>query len=243
MNNVLDNLQRSKIALTCFYIVLATYAIMLISDFMEYQLLHGSYTDLYSGADANDQRQLLVALISAIAQIVLIVTFIQWFRRAYHNLHKAGIKGLNMTEGWAAGSWFIPIMNLFKPYQIMKDVWVETKNYVARNQGSRSDDEELYSQKGKAPTLAVVGAWWATWIGCSITANISAQIVTRSESFELIQFSTVLALVSDVLGLISILFAIKMIKASQKDQDKFIQAWNESDSTTFNISDSDDVLD
>ncbi len=54
-----------------------------------------------------------------------------WFRRAYFNLHQK-VSYLSHSEGWAAGSWFVPIVNLYRPYQIMKEIYVETKELFTK---------------------------------------------------------------------------------------------------------------
>ncbi|MEO9533128.1 MAG: DUF4328 domain-containing protein [Crocinitomicaceae bacterium] len=239
MKNVLDNAQRAKTAITCFYILLGCYALMLVSNVMEYMLLSkGSFG--IAEANSNDQRQLLITLLSMIAQIVVIVVFIQWFRRAYHNLHKAGVKNLNMTEGWAAGAWFVPIMSLFKPFQIMKDIWIETKKYVSRKSSTLHEETDQNS----STDLSTVGWWWGTWIASSISANISAQIARRAFTVEQFMNSNMLALFSDITGIVCIFLVIKMIKESQQDQNKFLEAWKAGeDESTFEISSSDDILD
>lgn len=241
MKNILDNSQRAKTTITCFYILLVAYILMLISDFMEYQLLSkGSFG--YAEADANDMRQLAVYLLNFIAQVILIVVFIQWFRRAFHNLHKAGIKNLNSSEGWAAGAWFVPIMSLFRPYQIMKNIWTETKNYIRNN--STENETELDSTEENTSDLSLIGWWWATWLITSISSNISAQISRKANTIDEFTNSSLLSLVSDISGIVCIIIVIKMVKESQKDQDKFFRIWsNKETSSSFEISGSDEILD
>ena len=56
--------------------------------------------------------------------IICIVRFIKWFRSAYFNIEAAGLN-IDKSESTAAWSWFVPIYNLFAPYQIMKEVWLK----------------------------------------------------------------------------------------------------------------------
>ena len=46
--------------------------------------------------------------------------FLPWFHRAYKNL--AAMHKTKHKVGWAIGSWFVPFLNLFRPYQIAKEI-------------------------------------------------------------------------------------------------------------------------
>ena len=81
---------------------------------MQYDLLQtvangGFISD--EAVEANDTRESFLGIIYLIAYIISGITFIMWFRRAYFNLHQK-VSWLNHSEGWAAGCWFVPIVNL-----------------------------------------------------------------------------------------------------------------------------------
>lgn len=40
------------------------------------------------------------------------------------------IRNLSHDESWAAGSWFVPILNLFRPVSIMKEMYVRPKEFL-----------------------------------------------------------------------------------------------------------------
>jgi hypothetical protein len=251
MNRILDNKERAKNLIIGFYVMLGVYVIVLVSDIMEYQLIHGDWATLLQNADANDQRQVLIAILMFIVNVVLIVLFIQWFRRAYHNLHKAGEKNLASSEGWAAGWWFIPIANWFMPYRIMREIWDRTKNYgnadIDDLTGELTDNYDVSADAGSEEvsndSVSLVNAWWAFWIISNVIANISAQIVMRTSELESIQFASLLGIISDVTGVAAIFFAVRMIKNSQIHQNRFFKAVKNNDKSTFGISKSDDILD
>jgi uncharacterized membrane protein len=248
MNKILDNRERAKNTIIAFWVMLGVYVVILISDFMEYRLLSGDWMRLVRDADANDTRQVAIALFAMVFQIVLIVLFIQWFRRAYHNLHKAGEKGLVASEGWAAGYWFIPIANWFMPYQIMRDIWNRTKKYGT---GDVDDFSESYdaSIDGGADaetsedSLSVVNIWWAFWIISGITSTISIQITNNASEIGAFQMASLIGLISDVAAIVAIFLAVRMIKNSQIHQNRFFRAVKNKDQSTFGMSDSDEILD
>lgn len=99
----------------------------------------------------------ITAIIYTVVFIICMVRFIKWFRRAYFNIEAAGLN-IDNSESAAAWSWFIPIYNLFAPYQIMKEVWVKT--------------QKTYTENIK-PVNNLIGMWWGTWV---ITSIIEGQI-------------------------------------------------------------------
>ncbi|MFT5823765.1 MAG: hypothetical protein ACI8ZM_005028 [Crocinitomix sp.] len=248
MNRILDNRERAKNLTVAFYIMLGICVVALISDFLEYQLLKGDYITMVQNADSNDQRQIIIGIIVLIINIVLIVLFIQWFRRAYHNLHKAGEKNLVSTEGWAAGWWFIPFANWFMPYRIMREIWDRTCNYGQSDIDDLSDtyDASIDAGAGEVSndSVNIVNFWWAFWIASNIISTISTQIIqSTSANIESIQFASLLGLISDVGTIIAIFLAVKMVKSSQIHQNRFLRAVKNKDQSSFGISNSDDILD
>lgn len=243
MNNPLDNKERAGLAKIFFYIITLMSVVGLISDFMEYQLLSSASISIAS-AEENDGRQLIIGVISGMAQIGLIIVFIQWFRRAYHNLHKAKVSNLSTSEGWAAGAWFVPIVSLFRPYQIMMEIWNKTKEYVRSH--SVDDSSIDFETDSRASSSSIVGIWWAFWIASSIAGNISFQIARRAETLEALVNASMMSLIADVASIGAALCAIKMINESQIMQDKFFRAYkdnaNEAGKGNIVLSDSDDIL-
>lgn len=115
---------------------------------------------------------LLLLVFSGISTLVLIVGivfFIMWMRRAYYNLHSIGTTGLRHSEGWAAGAWFVPILNWIWPYEIMKDIWHATQQmaYLRLNQPTG-----YIHEPGK-----LVGWWW----GFFVTKNLLGYFVNMMQ--------------------------------------------------------------
>jgi hypothetical protein len=158
------NHKRSKIAITLIWICLIVNLISLFSSYLQYQLL----TQLSKGVEIanykleqNDSREQLVGIVTLIVSIISAVTFIQWFRRAYFNLHSL-VPNLTYTEGWAAGSWFVPVIGFFRPYQIMVELYNKT---VARLVERKLFDNQSFD-------LSFVKVWWALWIIVSIIGRV-----------------------------------------------------------------------
>ncbi|MCB9224072.1 MAG: DUF4328 domain-containing protein [Crocinitomicaceae bacterium] len=241
MNKVLDNSQRAKSILIIYYILGCGYLALLVSTYMQYQMLQGNIFTIIAEADSNDKRQLGISMFNVLVIIIAIVFFIMWFRRAYHNLHKAGVKGLVTTEGWAAGAWFVPFLNFFRPYQIMQEIWSQTRNYVKSHGGDNDFDNQLST---KTNSNTILGFWWATWIISGVVSNISSQMIKNSPTLDQIKNASLVQMLGILLSIVSLVLIIIIIRESQKDQNIFYNVWkNQKDNTgSFNLTDDEEIL-
>ena len=224
MDNLRPNGQRAKNAITLIWIVLALEIVSLISGYFQYDLLqtvaNGGYISTET-ATANDTREQIIGIFYLIAYVVSAVTFIQWFRRAYFNLHLK-INYLNHTEGWAAGSWFVPIISLYRPYQIMKEIYQETK--------------ELLIKKGivfnQTFSISALGWWWALWIISNIIGQFVFRYSMKAESIDELTISTVAGIVGNVIGIPLALITIKVIKDYSNVEPLLNEIKDEEETTT-----------
>ncbi len=204
MGNIKPNNQRAKNAILLIWIVLTFEIIALISSYFKYVLLqivaNGGQIST-KAATAVDMRELIISILYLIAYIISAVTFIQWFRRAYYNLHLK-ISYLSQTEGWAAGSWFVPIVNLYRPFQIMLEMYQETKG--------------LLTKKGIGVhhtfSTTMLGWWWTLWIINNIIGQFVFRYSMKAESIDELTTSTMASMIGNILGIPLALITIKVIK-------------------------------
>lgn len=204
MENLKPNEQRAKNAITLIWIVLVMEIVSLISGYLQYDLLQtvASGGEISTEtATANDTREQIIGIVYLIVFVISGVTFIQWFRRAYYNLHLR-VTNLSQTEGWAAGSWFVPIISLYRPYQIMKELYHETKELVIKNEPSLS----------KSFTSGYLDLWWTLWIVSSIMGQFILRYSMKAESIDELTISTVAGMIANVIGIPLALITIKVIK-------------------------------
>jgi RNA polymerase subunit RPABC4/transcription elongation factor Spt4 len=65
----------------------------------------------------------LAELIAAGLVVVGGAVLIAWMRRAYANLPALAVGDLRFSPRWVVWGWFVPIVNLFRPKQVMDDLW------------------------------------------------------------------------------------------------------------------------
>jgi hypothetical protein len=204
LSGLRSNEVRAKNAITLIWIVMGLEVLTLGSNYMQHSLLQhiASGGEVTAGEAAlNDSRVQLIAILSLVAFVVSIVTFIQWFRRAYYNLHQS-TGNLAYSEGWAAGSWFVPILNLFRPYQIMTELYSRTAT--------------LLSQKDiplkKYMDTQFLGFWWGLWIVNNMVGNYTFRTSMKSETIDSMLTVSMVEMVGNVIMIALSLITIKVIK-------------------------------
>ena len=137
----------------------------------------------------------IAALIYIVVFIICAVRFIKWFRRAYFNIEAAGLN-IDNSESAAAWSWFIPIYNLFAPYQIMKEIWIKT--------------QKAYTENIK-PMNNLIAMWWGAWVVYNI---MEGQIdgIGASLLGENVEAVAVMSIISSAVVILSNYLVIEVVE-------------------------------
>ena len=197
------NKDRSNRLILVLWIYTACTLLESISDISQYFLLKRIEAGNFDmrEIDANDTRQSIVGIVMVLLYIGVAIVFIQWFRRAYYNLHQLS-KNLSFSEGWAAGAWFVPIMNLGRPFNIIKEMMSVSENMLTQANLIREDKRRRYS----------VGIWWTLWIAISILADVNARIQVKSDNITVLMNSTLADVVLAFAYIPLTIFTVRMIK-------------------------------
>jgi hypothetical protein len=199
------NKLRARNSIILLAIIFILSVVSIISDLMQYALLNSEIGFTVEEGEQNDLRQQIIAIFMVVAYILSYTFFIMWFRRAYFNLHQK-VNYLEFSEGWAAGAWFVPILNYFRPYHIMKELYVETENYLVKNKTNYT----------KTLNLSLIGIWWASWIIVSIFDRISYRLSNNCETIEEMSTATLFSIVNEFITLPACILAIKVINDYNK---------------------------
>ena len=144
-----------------------------------------------------DIINMCVGLPQTLIDLVTGVVFLMWIYRAGVNARGLGAQGMTFTPGWAVGYYFIPIMNLWKPYQAMKEIWQASENPASW-------------PSVKPPTL--LNVWWGLWLGNSLLGNASFRASFRASSATDLAISEVISILSDLVGIPLCLVAIRLVR-------------------------------
>jgi hypothetical protein len=127
-----------------------------------------------------DIRSMVAVIVMIITLIIMIVTTVlvaMWIYRAHAILKFTRAEGPTMDPTWAVGWYFIPIANLFKPYDAMRQLWTRSGTDAVTGQGR-----------------GILNVWWGSWIVASILGNASA---LPSSSPDILRLTPMLAMISD----------------------------------------------
>jgi hypothetical protein len=117
-------------------------------------------------AQLNDNREAAFALAYLLVFLGTVIVFGIWIVRAHRNLVAVNVRRLQFTPGWSLGYFFVPIMNLFQPYQAMKELW----------QASHAP----FDWHGRNPA-PIVGAWWLFWILSNIQGSVANRFINSED--------------------------------------------------------------
>jgi hypothetical protein len=138
--------------------------------------------------------------------VVVFATFVvfgRWIVLAKRECRRLGATQLEYSPGWSVGWYFVPIANLWKPYQAMAEAFRASRSWS----GPRNGWKRL-----RVP--AIVPLWWAAWITSSIVDQVSTRLTMRASTVEewgRASLSDVVAgLASIVLGVAAIALIAKL---------------------------------
>lgn len=203
MGNLKPNGQRAKNAIMLIWIVLVVEIMSLISGYFQYDLLQSiANGNVISPeiASANDMREKVIGIVFLIVWVISGITFIQWFRRAYNNLIvKVGY--LSHSEGWAAGSWFVPIISLYRPYHMMKELYQETEEFLDKKKININSNF----------TTDFLGWWWGLWIINNFLGQFEFRYSMNANTIDELTKSTIVSMVGNIIDIPLALITIKVI--------------------------------
>lgn len=160
-------------------------------------------------ATANDNREALIGLLQVGVYLVTVVLFLMWIYRAHQNLPALGARNLQFTLAWAVGWFFVPVLSLIRPYQVVKEIWM----------ASHPTDEVTAAIARRPVKLPwVLGWWWAAWT----VSNLLGWAAFRASNADTLQgytAATWINLIGGIAGIIAALGAITVIRLIDERQE------------------------
>jgi hypothetical protein len=146
----------------------------------------------------------VLGLTAVAVYLATVVVFLMWLYRVSNNVAAFGKQTQN-SSGWAVGSFFVPIINLFVPYVSVKDIWSKSEPTGA--------DATVYSYSppGFFP------AWWGFWLASNITSNIYFRMTMAEASAEAL---ATIGILSEVLSIAAAFFAIQVVREIERRQEE-----------------------
>ncbi|WGI22153.1 DUF4328 domain-containing protein [Amylibacter sp. IMCC11727] len=146
----------------------------------------GRQIPAYLGVESGlfDTITAVIAFGYLIVYFICVVICAFWIYRAASNAEKIMPSDERITAGWSVGWYFVPFMNLWKPFQGMKHIW-----------NSRAGGADLNS-----PLPSNASWWWGCWVASNILGNLQFRLSSNDNISNLIN--------SEYVGLVASPFSI-----------------------------------
>jgi hypothetical protein len=213
-----DNSQRSTLLVYFFAILIFSYLLSIYTGYLHYDMLihardEGGVTNEVFESD--EARFGIGLIIKYVVLFMVSVLFLLWFRRGYGNLHALNIKSLNYSASMSIWGFFIPFVNLIRPYEIAKDMAIEIRVMI----GKVSKD---YQHKTND---SVVAWWWGTYVITSIVMTIVGRLVEDAETLDgMINFAMV-DIINNIVHIPAAIMALIMVRQISQDENTLLQLY------------------
>lgn len=109
--------------------------------------------------DAAVEAAVGTAAFAGFASLGTGIAFAVWTLRVYSNLEPLGADQPRYGKGWAIGGWLVPVLNYWRPKQIVNDAW-------------RAADPALPLGRNREwpgrPVASLLDWWWALFVASSL---------------------------------------------------------------------------
>jgi len=160
-------------------------------------------------ASANDSRERLVSRVALLFFVGTAVCWLMWQHRAYANLRLIGLRDTEYTPGWSVGYWFIPLINLYRPYQITAELY------------RRSEIQNGRDPIGGLSGPPLVGVWWFVYIAWGATSRFIGTLAKDANTVPTLISATNAELAAHLLGGVVTVLALFVIVAIDRFQQGF----------------------
>jgi hypothetical protein len=180
---------RSRVAT---FVIVAYMALSVMMTLMTLGLVGGQVNfDDPTQMDGLSTFASLAALAYIAVFLLSVIVVSMWIYRGHANLRAAGSDHLEFSPGWSVGWFFVPVANLFKPFQAMRELW--TASHGSRDSAGRNAPPELVP-------------WWTCYIIGSGLKNASTRLTDLGSTAYLIDVVGTSAL------LVSAWFLLRIIR-------------------------------
>lgn len=211
------NHERAKYVLILLYIIFVLDFVSSWSSYIQYDLLLEMKNGFYSveAATSNDNRQQLIGLIYMACYIISGILFIRWFQRAYYNLGQR-FASTNHSVDHSGWCWFVPILNLFRPFELFKEMWGNTQSRLKE-----------FNESFEITPITIPIIWWILWVIGNVSGSLMFHLARHGDTIDDLILSSQLELVTSILSLPLAILAILIVKQYSSFETKLEELENQ----------------
>ncbi|MFG2194918.1 DUF4328 domain-containing protein [Streptomyces sp. NPDC048639] len=188
-------------ALSVFMALTLLYA--LIDLFLNFALYDAYDSNAY--ADIDDLKSTVEAFagFGALTVIPTIVLWLVWFWRLSVNTEVIAPGRQRFSRGWAVGSWFTPVVQLWFPKQMANDIW-----HVMAPAAQHGP----YGGRAPAPSRALLNWWWGTYCATFVTGFLTSLVEVAASTNNDMAGLAAWTIMSDIASLVAGVLALGFIQ-------------------------------
>jgi hypothetical protein len=187
------------------------------------------------GDTASGSLYLWVGAVQAGWFLVTAGLWLAWFRRAYRNLPALGARRLRFRPWWAVGAWLLPVFSLFRPKQLLNDIWrASSPEGLGEPQRDAPMGRDLPPDQAAAwrgrPVAGLLGWWWLAFVASVLVRSITTDAVHAAadlmllgllpEQLDRFQASAGMQVLADLLTVLCGLLALRVVRRATARQDE-----------------------
>lgn len=193
------------------------YGLGFVSSLMQYQLIMDLQDKTFASSEvaaaqsaANDQRQQFLSRLEFTASLGFYGCFLVWTYRASRNAHALSLSKMNYTPIMAVVWNFIPIANIWHPYQAMKEIWQVSAN--------------PHNWKN-LQTYLILPIWWFSNLISNGFGSAAVNTWSKAEkTAEMLAHTTILTATSIVFAIVWAISVLVLIQQIQRFQTNYIES-------------------
>ncbi|WP_426754183.1 DUF4328 domain-containing protein [Myxococcus sp. Y35] len=152
--------------------------------------LEGGTTPSMEDAQTFDSTNALLATLTLLVMVTTVVSYLRWLHLSVKTARALGV--FSETPGSAMWAWFIPFYNLVRPYEIVRDLWLNL---------------------GGAPAQkSLLKGWWAAWLISNGVSNVSGSMLSKvATTPSLLPMALIGGLAAELLSVLAAVLCIRVI--------------------------------
>lgn len=137
------------------------------------------------------------------------LAFVLWLFQARVNVRALGMRRLDYTRSWTWLAFLLPVVNLFRPYQVVREIW----------QASNPINLDAFNWKS-LPVSRLLLVWWASFVGWGALEVLAFATGTGAGmNLQKLELASALEVAADTVAALSACLAYLLVGRISGDQD------------------------
>lgn len=166
-------------------------------------------------AEASDRNQIIIGAVQLLVWLAVAFLWAFWTFKSNKLARSLGAKDMKYSPGWSVGWYFIPLLNLIKPYLALKEIYLATLNPQRFEVDADVEDQP--------ESLNILKLWWFGSIGERIFGFYLKQVSRGSDTMEQLFYLNKLLIASEFISLATTLMWIWLFREFSRRQDETYQ--------------------